>query len=178
MYAIIALFDQATEQNIQQVWKELKEESISSYAYEVINRRPHITLASYEKLNENEFIDLMDQYYKDKRATNITISSIGSFLNSGTLYYSPTVTNELMELHLGHHTYFQPFNDNPDSLYLPGKWIPHCTIANRLTTEKLVEAYVYCLKRSVSIHGSIKEIALIKIIDHANSPTVHSVLLK
>lgn len=53
MYGLIALFDEKTEQIIKDIWKELKEQSISFYAYEVEDRIPHITLASYNDLNQS-----------------------------------------------------------------------------------------------------------------------------
>ncbi|WP_244668231.1 hypothetical protein [Bacillus sp. NTK074B] len=39
MYGLIALFDETTEQLIQDIWRELKERSISFYAYEVEDRK-------------------------------------------------------------------------------------------------------------------------------------------
>lgn len=178
MYAVIALFDEVTENVMRQVWKELYDKSISTYAYEVEDRRPHITLASYENLEKTEFIQFMDEYYRDTDCIEVTFSSIGSFLTSGALYYAPTVTNELMKLHHRHHTYFHKFNDHPDSLYFPEQWIPHCTIANRLTPEKLAEAFSYCAQRNGSIRGTIKEIALIELHGQSMAPIVHSIMLK
>lgn len=35
MYGVIAIFDEMTEKMIKQIWCDLKEAGISSYAYEV-----------------------------------------------------------------------------------------------------------------------------------------------
>ena len=43
MYGVVALFDEKTENIIKVIWEELREQSISFYAYEVEDRRPHIT---------------------------------------------------------------------------------------------------------------------------------------
>ncbi|MFJ8064035.1 2'-5' RNA ligase family protein [Psychrobacillus sp. NPDC096426] len=174
MYGIIALFDEQTEQMITDIWKELKEKSISYYAYEVENRRPHITLASYNKIYKNEYMKLMDEFYNDKQAIDITFNAIGSFLNSGTLFFSPTVTEELFEFHANHHRNFQQFNDDPNSFYLPNSWIPHCTIANRLSSEKLLEAFDCCSKRNDIIYGKIKEVAIIKVSSSNYAPIIYS----
>lgn len=161
MYALIALFDEKTEQAIKEIWKDLKENSISSYAYEVEDRRPHITLASYNDINMPEFVKQLDEFYNDKPTLDITLNSIGSFLNSGALFFSPTVTRPLIEFHSNHHKYFKQYNENPNSLYLPDSWIPHCTLANRLSPQKLSEAFNYCSIRYSTIYGKIKEVALI-----------------
>ncbi|TQR19414.1 2'-5' RNA ligase family protein [Psychrobacillus vulpis] len=174
MYALIAILDEKTELIIKDIWKELYEKSISIYAYEVENRIPHITLASYNDLNKAEYVKQMDEFYEDKSAIDITFHSIGSFLNSGALFFSPTVTIELMEFHSNHHRYFERFNDNPNSLYLPNNWIPHCTLANRLSPEKLSEAFNYCSKRNSTIQGKIKEVALIDVTNKNKAPIVYS----
>lgn len=177
MYGLIALFNQKTEQMIRDIWKELKEKSISSYAYEVEDRKPHITIASYNDINKSNFIKQMDDFYNDKPAIDVIFNTIGSFLNSGALFYSPTITNDLLEFHSNHHRKFEKFNDNPNSLYLPDKWIPHCTIANRLSPEKLLEAFNLCSKRN-TISAKITEIALIDVSEKGKAPIIYSKELK
>jgi hypothetical protein len=63
MYGVVALFDAKTEQIIKDIWTELKEKSISFYADEVVDRKPHITLASYHNIDKktslNNLINFM-----------------------------------------------------------------------------------------------------------------------
>ena len=174
MYGLIAAFDQSTESFIKNVWKELKEKSISSYAYEVEDRIPHITLASYNQLNRGDFFDQMDETYQYQSKIDINFKSIGSFLKSGALYYSPTVTKGLYELHSNHHKDFGRFHDDSNSLYLPDHWIPHCTIANRLTQGKLQEAFHYCSKRHTTLFGKIVKVALIEVTEKHKAPIIYS----
>lgn len=177
MYGLIAVFDEATEKRIKEIWCDLKEEGISSYAYEVENRIPHITLASYDNLDPLDIINQMATFYSEKQVIDFTFSTIGSFFNSGALFFQPTLTDELLRLHTEHHHYFREFQQSSNSLYLPSHWIPHCTIANRLSQEKLLEAFDYCSRNNQSINGKIKEIALIKIVDKRNAPIIYSVKL-
>ena len=65
----------------------------------------------------------------------VTFPSVGIFPTNGTVFLAPTVTNELLKLHHSYHDYFKTFH-NPNSYYVPGKWVPHCTIANRLHTKQ------------------------------------------
>jgi 2'-5' RNA ligase len=164
MYAVIALFDEETERLMKEIWKELSEKEISFYADEVEDRRPHLTLASYNDIDKHEFMKRMDTYYTAENRIDITFSTIGSFLHSGTLFFSPTITTKLTDFHRKHHEYFKSFNDNPDSLYLPEKWIPHSTIANRLSPEKLSEAFHFCVYRNTTIRAKINEIAVIQLV--------------
>ncbi|NHM30826.1 2'-5' RNA ligase family protein [Neobacillus terrae] len=177
MYGFIAIFDGQTEQTIKDIWGELTEKNISHYSYEVENRRPHITLASYNNIKIIDFIDKMDEFYKYKPSIDVTFNTIGSFLKSGALFLSPAVTKELLEFHLNHHKSFERFNNYPNSLYLPDNWIPHCTIANRLASEKLSEAFNYCSNRTGILYGKIKEVALIDVSIKNKAPIIYSKVL-
>jgi 2'-5' RNA ligase len=163
MYGIICMFDEVTEEIIKGIWNDLKTNNISSYAFEVKDRRPHITLASYENINLDLYIKLFTDFYENQQKIDIVLSSLGTFFNSGTLFLSPTPSKSLLQLHEKHHKQFGDFNDNPNSLYLPGKWVPHSTLANRLSAPKLVEAITFCSKSMAPIKGEINEISIIKV---------------
>jgi 2'-5' RNA ligase len=177
MYAVIGLFDKDTDNKIRMIWKELKEESISFYAEEVADRKPHITFASYEKLDVLKFSKKMADFYMEERSLDISFTSLGSFINSGALYLAPVVTKEMLELHKRHHELFGQNNHDTHSLYSPSQWIPHCTLANRLTPANLSQAFVHCLNREQPIAGKITEVALIKV-KGDSAPVISSVKLK
>ncbi|KYH32057.1 hypothetical protein CLTEP_22780 [Clostridium tepidiprofundi DSM 19306] len=171
MYGVIACFDNKTEEYIKNLWKVLVENNISYYSEEEENRRPHITIADYNCLDEKEFIKDMDKLYSFKSRVQINLGVLGSFLNSRTLFVAPTLSKELLNFHHEHHEWFKKYNDEPDSFYLPSKWIPHCTIANRLSQEKLVEAFNYCSQNMDVIKAQISEISLIKV-EYENNKSV------
>ncbi|EDL66279.1 2'-5' RNA ligase family protein [Bacillus sp. SG-1] len=177
MYGVIAVFDKETDEAIREVWQELHEKSISFYAHEVMDRIPHITLGSYEKIDERSFIERMDEVYSREKPIDIHFTSLGSFLKSGALYLPPVMTEELKGLHSRHYLAFTQWNNCASTLYMPDKWIPHCTLANRLSQEKLSEAFLYCLNRLDNISGEITDIALIKV-QGDTAPVIHRVRLK
>lgn len=164
MYGFIALFERKTEELIKDIWRDLRKQSISFYAEEIKDRRPHITIASYNQLERDKFIQSMDHFYAATPELEIVFNTLGTFLNSGTLFISPTMSAPLSNLHRNHHDHFKKYNDNPDSLYLPGNWIPHCTLANRLSHEKLSDAFAYCTQKISTIKAKITEVALIETI--------------
>jgi 2'-5' RNA ligase len=182
MYWVIALFDDKTEELIKGIWKELTIKKISFYEEEIHDARPHITIGSYTHLNKEAYIEALDSYYEHKKSIHITLNTIGSFLNFGTLFLSPTVTGELLNLHSSHHDYFQSFNEYANPLYLPDNWIPHCTLANKLPPEKLAEGFEYCLKRGDLIDARITHIALIELVEDSingvDAPIIFSKPLK
>ncbi|MFS0868750.1 2'-5' RNA ligase family protein [Paenibacillus xylanilyticus] len=178
MFGVVAHFDQNTELYIKQVWKELSDNAVSKYAEEVRDRRPHITIAGYNSdVDIEQFISDFDCFYESKKQLSITMSSLGTFLNTGILFLAPVPSKEFITLHDNHHSFFEKYRMNAESQYLPNNWIPHCTIANRLNDENLKEAMSYCTKRIERISATIVEVSVIKAIYENNkcikSPSIH-----
>ncbi|NMH70001.1 2'-5' RNA ligase family protein (plasmid) [Cytobacillus spongiae] len=178
MYWVIALFDEKTEKVIEEIWKELTAKDISYYEEEINDARPHITLGSYKELDKETYIQALETYYENKKKIDITFNTVGSFLNYGTLFFSPTMTKELLDFHSSHHDFFRDFNESAVPLYLPGNWIPHCTLANKLSPDKLSKGFKHCLERGDTIKGKITGIALIELVDDSKdcveAPIVYS----
>ncbi|MBO9129520.1 2'-5' RNA ligase family protein [Bacillus sp. 165] len=168
MYAVVAFFDDSTEQYLNDVWRELREQSISHYSVETQDKRPHITLASYGSLDKERFIQDMDAFYDRKPAVDIMFNVLGMFLNTGTLFLSPTLSQALLGFHNSHHKHFSTYNNDPNSLYVPGKWVPHCTIASRLDADKLKEAFQHCSQKIDTLHARIKKVALLEFMYEDN----------
>ncbi|MGF9697882.1 2'-5' RNA ligase family protein [Paenibacillus sp. MABNR03] len=179
MFGVVAHFDQNTELYIKQVWKELSDNEVSKYAEEVQDRRPHITIAGYNSYVEIEqFISDFDCFYESKKQLSITMNSLGTFLNTGILFLTPVPSKEFLTLHDNHHSFFEKYRMKAESQYLPGNWIPHCTLANRLNDEKLKEAMSFCTKRIERISATIVEVSVIKATYENNkcikSPSIHT----
>lgn len=162
-YAFVGYFDYETEKNFKNLWKDLSEKNITQYGVENKGKRPHITIADYENLEKDRFIELVDKFYEDKQKINIYLNILGTFINTGTLFLAPTLSSELFDFHRSHHNYLKAFNDNENSFYLPGKWSPHCTIASRLSEENMVQAFRYCKSSISNVCCRLSEIALIEV---------------
>jgi 2'-5' RNA ligase len=162
-YAFVAYLDNETESCFNKIWLELSESNITQYGVENKGKRPHITIADYDNLDKNVFIEQVDKFYEGDNKISIYFNMLGTFINTGTLFVAPTLSTELLDFHKSHHNHFAKFNENEKSFYLPGKWTPHCTIASRLNEEKMIQAFAYCKNNINKIHGKISELALIEV---------------
>lgn len=174
MYAVVAVFNPELERAIIEVWDELKEKGISAYASQVKNRRPHITLGDGQQLDPVRFSEDFVRYYRDHKPIEVRLASIGSFIRTGILYYSPVLSEELTALHRDFHKQFLPPDGNESSLYRPGSWIPHCTIANRLSTEEQLKAFELVKDREIP-QGSIGGLSLLDLRVPGEAPEIASV---
>ena len=162
-YALVGYLDNETESHLKKMWKYLSENNITQYGVEKKGNRPHITIADYDNLEKDIFVDLLNKFYEDKPKIDIVLNILGTFINTGTLFLAPTLSTELFDFHRNHHIYFKEFNKNKESFYLPGKWSPHCTIASRLSDDNMIQAFRYYKNNSNKIYGKLSEISLIEI---------------
>lgn len=162
-YAVVGYLDNETENKFKNIWGLLSDKGLTHYGVETKGKRPHITIADYDSLDKEEFIRLFDNYYKDKEKINLSLTILGTFINTGTLFIAPTLSKQLITFHANHHNNFRSFNMNENSFYLPGRWVPHCTIASRLDETKMLEVFRFCQSALNKISCQINEVAVIQI---------------
>ncbi|WP_074033521.1 2'-5' RNA ligase family protein [Exiguobacterium sp. AT1b] len=178
MYALVAYFDEETDAEVQKLWNSLKEEGISSYAFEIKNLRPHITLSSYKTLAVDTYIEWLSRHYSKTQVVPINFESLGTFIDSKAIFLVPTLNDGLSRLHQSHHAQHGNFDDYSDSLYIPNKWIPHCTLANHLSDTQIVAAFQYLTKRIQKIEGKIESLALIQVPERNHVKTLYTIKLR
>ncbi|MHC4819653.1 MAG: 2'-5' RNA ligase family protein, partial [Planctomycetota bacterium] len=75
------------------------------------------------------------------------------------------VTDDLLELHRRWHAASPGSNEH----YLPGRWVPHCTVGILLEGPALSEA-LEAARSALPIRGRFGELALITFERHALTP--------
>jgi 2'-5' RNA ligase len=158
MYGILGFLDRETEEKIEKLKDGMKKACIIDYGM-----RPHVTIATHNELEVEIFKKEMEEYFLNQPAVELFFPSIGMFLNSGTLYASPTKDPSLTDFHSRYHERFMGVID-PKSLYAPAQWVPHCTIASHLTHEKLVEAFDYSVKNLEPFTARIESVELLELV--------------
>lgn len=163
MFALIMTLDDNLQATIKEFWKELSDAQLSQYAYEVTDREPHITLASFDEgTPKDDIIKSLEVLTLPNSPIDISFTSIGSFINANIIFLSPIKNQQMTQLHSNIHRQLGTYIDK-NSLYSPNNWVPHLTIANRIAENKLDKTYHYCLKHLPIFKGKIIGIKLISI---------------
>ncbi|QWG27907.1 2'-5' RNA ligase family protein [Bacillus mycoides] len=138
---------------------------------------PHITLADYNELDVNLYTEKLKEFVAfQENIAAVTFPSVGTFPANGTIFLAPTITDELLRFHHSYHDYFKTFHDNPNSYYVPGKWVPHCTIANGLNVNQFLSVMEYIYEKFNVTTASIEKLKLIKV-NYENGFAVSSSIL-
>ncbi|EOO73549.1 MULTISPECIES: 2'-5' RNA ligase family protein [Bacillus cereus group] len=168
MYAIIATFDCVFTNKIRELQNELTNIIGTNPLAGV---EPHITLADYNELDVNLYTEKLEEFVVFQE--NI---AVGTFPTNRTIFLAPTITDELLRLHHSYHDYFKVFHDNLQSYYVPGKWVPHCTIANGLNSNQFLSVMEYIYEKFDVTLASIEKLKLIKVNYEDGSAVSSSIL--
>ncbi|SCM94161.1 Uncharacterized protein BWINRASL_01934 [Bacillus mycoides] len=174
MYAIIATFDRLFINKITELQNELTNLIGTN---QLAGVEPHITLADYNELDVNLYTEKLEGFVAiQENIATVTFPSVGTFPTNGTIFLAPTITDELLRLHHSYHDYFKTFHDIPNSYYVPGKWIPHCTIANGLNSNQFLSVMDYIYEKIDVTIASIEKLKLIKV-NYENGFAISSSIL-
>ncbi|PFV81617.1 hypothetical protein COL05_13780 [Bacillus sp. AFS059628] len=174
MYAIIATFDRVFSNKIIELQNEITNIIGTN---QLAGVEPHITLADYNELDVHSYTEQLEKFAAvQENIAEVTFPSVGTFPTNGTIFLASTVTDELLKLHYSYHDYFKNFHDNLNSYYVPGKWVPHCTIANKLHANQFLSVMEYIYQKFDYATASIEKIKLIKV-NYENGTAISSSLL-
>lgn len=162
---IVGYFDKESEDFVKDIWMS-SEDNFCRY---VEGNRPHMTFFDIE--DENMDTGLIEDIISREYVFDLTVGQLGTFFNSGVLYYHPTVTQELVAFHQECFEFIREYMSE-SSLYAPGVWIPHITIDIDMDTDEMLAMLkkLYVMK---AFEVQVTQMALIEVTFENNKP-IHS----
>jgi 2'-5' RNA ligase len=159
-FAIELYFDEDAEAVVLAAWKAMADAGISTALLDGV-QRPHVTLGVSDEISQT-FKNALALFAKEIAPFDLTLSHLGAFNTAeGVVFIAPTPTRALLDLHKRFHTFFDEHAGKKWPLYLPGAWVPHCTLAFRLTPEQLQHAFAIAAGIKLPMTCRIIEIGLL-----------------
>jgi len=177
MYAVELFFNEEVDSYIRSIWKELSDNNIDSSLNDIEEISPHITLAVYENINEETFIEKFKVFKSNFKPINTSFDILGTFPITGICLIKPTVTQELLDIHSQYHQQLKAFNESASPYYLPDRWTPHCTLAINLNNDKLKKVFSFVLDKFKPLNATLIDVGLIKICSKNDNTCALSVRL-
>lgn len=140
MYLVSLYFDEKTDARIRQYINVVAKRTNNTYMLDG-NVPPHITVSAFESRQEKVVIEKLDLCMKDIYTGSVQWASVGVFFPH-VLYLSPVI-NEY--LHQMSSIVSEALSEVDDTIirkcYRPFSWLPHTTIAKKLTEEEMRVAF-------------------------------------
>lgn len=161
-FAVHLFFDTNTETIIKSAWRKLADTAIAPYMHQSANR-PHFSLAIYQHLDLRECEQLLKSFAATKNRLPVSFQYFGVFPTTpAAMFLGSTVTVSLLDLHAQVHEALRSISTDPLPYYLPGQWVPHCTLALELEPSLVTKALGIGLQMPLPLSGEITEIGVIE----------------
>lgn len=140
-HAIEVFFDARADAAVRALWQQLADAGLPSLATRTHRRhRPHLSLAVTESLGQADQAPARSALAGQLPA--VLLDALGTFPGSeGALFLGAVVTADLLTLHARVHQALAGQLVQHWPYYLPGRWVPHCTLAQGLGRDELAEAF-------------------------------------
>ena len=169
-YAIELYFDKETENKLFHLAQRVADENLSTKFLEW-KIRPHLTLACYNDLDEQDCIIKLKEFAKNHKVIPANIGSVGMFNDTKTIFASPVMNKRMYQFHSELHDCLKDYDTTGWEWYCPDNWVPHCTLALTKEDENSVfyRASDLILHEFKKISGEFVAIGLVKMTFPASS---------
>lgn len=161
MYLVSIYFDEKTDKHIRGFIKQVAKKTGNTYMLDG-NVPPHITIAAFEAQETEIVIKKLEQELQMFRKGKITWASVGIFLPY-VIYLTPVLDQNLHNLSVAVNEVLKEIPDiklRPN--YQPFHWMPHTTIAKKLSPGEMRNAFEVLQNSFGMFSGEIVRIGLAK----------------
>jgi hypothetical protein len=128
---------------------------------------PHISLAVYDDEAEIDAAaagDLVAELAALGARGEIAFASLGVFpTEENVLFLAPVVTPALLDLHAAYHALANRLGATCRPHYLPGRWVPHCTLSMLGPIAAVQDGLGHLAARWRPLRGVVRSAALIRV---------------
>lgn len=150
-YAIQVYFDRANHDLITQVWGALKDTNLSHEMFDGVYL-PHFTLMIGAVADITKLETALAEYAHQSPPFVISFAYLGVFpTNPSVVFLGLTVTSQLLDYHQAFHQRFASYFTEQRAHYLPGHWVPHCTVGFKLAPEIVPDVVAVAQQKSAPL---------------------------
>lgn len=158
---LVFLFDPDADAAVRSLWARLEKAGVPSLATHTHGRhRPHVTFA----LGGSIPAATRDALRADLRQLSIPrlwLNTLGAFSTiENVLMLAAVVDTELLAVHSAVHDILAGRVRQPSAYYLPGSWVPHCTLAQGIEPAQTAAGFA-AVHPVAPVHATVTEIAVV-----------------
>lgn len=170
--ALEFFFDSEADREIRSLWQRLEQAGIPSLATRTHGQhRPHVSFAIAGSIPPA----IREALRTDLARLSIPrlwLSTLGAFSSADTvLMLAAVVDTELLAVHSAIHDVLAGHVRAPSAYYLPGSWIPHCTLTQGIDPPQIAAAFA-TLYPVNPIRATLTEAAIIDTHTGASDPVL------
>ena len=165
-YAVELRFDEDLAERVRALWQALEQIGVGSFGTGG-SPVPHLSLAVYDDEAEVDAAaagDLVAELAARGARSEIAFASLGVFpTEENVLFLAPVVTPALLDLHAAYHAMAPRLEATCRPYYLPGRWVPHCTLSMQGPLAGVQDGLGHLAARWTPLCGTLRSLALIRV---------------
>ena len=170
MYLVSIYFDEKTSRRIQQYIDKVAEKTGNTFMLEG-KVPPHITVSAFETQNEAAVMEVLDSLAHNLKKGNLTWASVGQFFPY-VIYMTPVLNEYLHGIAGSIYDVLSAVEKvQVNAHYMPFQWIPHTTIAKKLSKEQMKTAFEVLQDSFGMFEGEVVRIGLANANPHRDIAT-------
>jgi 2'-5' RNA ligase len=160
-YAVELYFDKKMEDEIFSFRESLYRLGLNPVLGN-LGDRPHVSLAVFGDVNIDQIVKITSSFTKKCKQIPAYLDAFGAFpTDSNVIYLLPVPRQTLLEIHKHYHELLHKDKIHSSHYYLPGQWVPHCTLEFELQDDQFNLAFQLCKKHFSPIRGTFASIGVI-----------------
>ena len=161
-YAVVFYFNKNSEIPIYKIWNQLEEINLSPNKYKG-GIRPHMTLAIFDSMGCDDCELELKHFVDESKMFSVQANHLGVFPNQNSvIFIAPSPSMELLTFQERIHQILKDKAVGPWEMYLPGKWIPHCTLAQQIEKKDMSAALSTCIQIKLPMELNISQIGVVE----------------
>jgi 2'-5' RNA ligase len=137
VHALVAFLDEAADREIRRLWQSLADAGVSGSARRFA---PHVTLAAGGSIPAKARAAVRDEL-AFVVLPGVWLSTLAVFPSTeNVLLIAAVVDTELLAVHSAVHDALAGKVRQASAQHLPGSWVPHCALAERISPAQLSTA--------------------------------------
>jgi 2'-5' RNA ligase len=162
-YAIVLDLDEPAAAAVREITEQVVR-GVGRRDISVANVAPHVTLAACGTLDVDAFRSRLAGVAERTPSVATTLASLGVFpTEERVIFLAPTISRELVDLQLHVIKQLHDIDAEIERYWLPGQWVPHCTLATGIPPELIATAMDGALKSLQPISASLLRLSLFEI---------------
>jgi 2'-5' RNA ligase len=135
-YSVELHFDRESAERIRRVRVAVAEQLGAGVSSE-LEARPHVSLAVLHDVDPAVLAGVVGPWAVKSRGFAMALSAVGVFpSDAGVIFLAPALSRELLEMHDVLYKTLCAAGLSVDDYYVPGKWLPHCTICMKAPRDR------------------------------------------
>ena len=160
-YAVELYLDAEAQAKVHNLRAQLRAEGIEDLL-DAMDETPHISLAVIPDVEDENILNAVAEFAAEQPPIAVTLEAIGSFVGpQNVLFAVPIPSVALLNAHSSLHGQLQAYCDYLP-YYLPGRWVPHCSLAMNLPSEQMGAAFTLLREIFTPISSDLGHIGVIQ----------------